>query len=291
VTVADGSVVSTHDESATPAQSEPAVLYDASDSGVAVVTFNRPERMNAWGDPMGTEFYRCVEAAEANPAVRVIVITGKGRAFCAGADMGGMQALSADIVGSGERTDFSALVAEKHPYFLTQLSKPVIAAINGSIAGIGLSQALMADIRFAAAGAKFTTSFARRGLIAEYGISWILPRLVGWSVAVELLLSGRTFFAEEAAELGLVTEVVPGEQLMERVLAYAEDIARNCAPSSLAVMKHQLYADAGTGIVETSEKAEKLMHESMQRTDFIEGITAFFEKRSPNFPALMAESA
>lgn len=291
MTVADDSVVSTHDQSATPVQTEPAVLYEAHDSGVAVVTFNRPERMNAWGNPMGTEFYRCVEAAEADPGVRVIVITGKGRAFCAGADMGGMQALSADTAASGERTDFSALVAEKHPYFLTQLTKPVIAAINGAIAGIGLSQALMADIRFAAAGAKFTTSFARRGLVAEYGISWILPRLVGWSVAVELLLSGRTFFAEEAAELGLVTEVVAGEQLMDRVLAYAEDIARNCSPSSLAVMKHQLYADAGMGIVETSQKAERLMHDSMQRNDFIEGITAFFEKRSPNFPPLIAQSA
>lgn len=272
------------------AAGEPAVLYGVRDSGVAVVTFNRPERMNAWGDPMSSEFYRCIEIAEADPGVRVIVITGRGRAFCAGADMGGLHTLSVGAVGDGaEQTDFSALVAEKHPYFLTQLRKPVIAAINGSIAGIGLSQALMADIRFAAAGAKFTTSFARRGLVAEYGISWILPRLVGWTAAVELLLSGRTFFAEEAAELGLVTKVVPGDQLMDHVLAYADDIARNCAPSSLAVMKRQLYADAGMGIVETSEKAEKLMHASMQRNDFLEGMTAFFEKRSPDFPPLNPE--
>jgi 1,4-dihydroxy-2-naphthoyl-CoA synthase len=158
VTAADDSVVSTNDQTATPAQSGPAVLYEARDSGVAVVTFNRPERMNAWGNPMGAEFYRCVEVAEADPAVRVIVITGKGRAFCAGADMGGMQTLSTDTVRSGEQTDFSALVAEKHPYFLTQLTKPVIAAINGAIAGIGLSQALMADIRFAAAGSPSTGS-------------------------------------------------------------------------------------------------------------------------------------
>ncbi|WP_099020617.1 enoyl-CoA hydratase [Mycolicibacterium palauense] len=263
-----------------------AVLYEVRDSGVAVITFNRPERMNAWGGALATGFYRCVEAAEADPAVRVIVMTGSGRAFCAGADMGNLDSISTTTVESAGKTDVSALVAEKHPYFLTQLSKPVIAAINGSIAGMGLSQALMADIRFAAAGAKFTTSFARRGLIAEYGISWILPRLAGWGAATDLLLSGRTFFAEEAAELGLVKEVVPGEQLMERTLAYAEDMARNCAPSSLAVMKRQLYADAGLPIVETSTRAEKLMHESMTRPDFIEGITAFFEKRAPNFPPL-----
>jgi enoyl-CoA hydratase/carnithine racemase len=266
------------------AQVAEAVLYEVRDSGVAVLTFNRPERMNAWGGALASGFYTHIEAAESDPDVRVIVITGSGRAFCAGADMGGLSTISTVTVESANKTDVSALVAEKHPYFLTQLTKPVVAAINGSVAGMGLSQALMADVRFAAEGAKFTTSFARRGLIAEYGISWILPRLVGWGAAVDLLLSGRTFFAEEAAELGLVKEVVPAEQLMVRTLAYAEEMAANCAPSSLAVMKRQLYADAGMAMVDTSNKAEKLMHDSMQRPDFIEGITAFFEKRPPNFP-------
>lgn len=267
-------------------ESSEAVLYEVRDSGVAVLTFNRPERMNAWGGALASGFYAHIEAAEADPDVRVIVITGSGRAFCAGADMGGLSTISAVTVDSASQTDVSALVAGKHPYFLTQLTKPVIAAINGSIAGMGLSQALMADVRFAAAGAKFTTSFARRGLIAEYGISWILPRLVGWGAATDLLLSGRTFFAEEAAQLGLVKEVVPQEELMARTFAYADEMAANCAPSSLAVMKRQLYADAGLEMVETSNKAEKLMHDSMQRPDFIEGITAFFEKRPPNFPPL-----
>lgn len=279
----DGSAIAER----TVAASEP-VLYEVHDPGVAVITFNRPERMNAWGGELTSGFFRYVDAAEADRDVRVIVITGTGRAFCAGADMGDLNSISSTTVESAGKTDVSALVAEKHPYFLTQLSKPVIAAVNGSIAGIGLSLALMADIRFAAAGAKFTTSFARRGLIAEYGISWILPRLVGWGAAVELLLSGRTFLAEEAAELGLVKEVLPGEQLTDRTLSYATDMARNCAPNSLAVMKRQLYADADLPIIETSNKAEKLMHESMMRPDFIEGITAFFEKRSPNFPPLTA---
>lgn len=274
-----------------PTASRAPVLYEVTDPGVAVITLNQPERLNAWGQPMMSMFYRYFEDAEANASVRVIVLTGSGRAFCAGADMGGLNSISSTTVESASKTDIGAMVAEKHPYFLTQLRKPVIAAINGSVAGIGLSLALMADVRFAAAGAKFTTAFARRGLVAEYGISWILPRLVGWGVATDLLLSGRTFLAEEAAELGLVKEVVPREQLLDRALAYADDIARNCAPSSLAVMKQQLYADAGLPIVDTSDKAEQLMHESMTRPDFIEGITAFFEKRSPNFPPLAAQLA
>ena len=164
------------------------------------------------------------------------------------------------------------------------MRKPVIAAINGACAGMGMTMALMCDVRFAAEGAKFTTSFARRGLIAEYGISWILPRVVGQGVALDLLLSGRVFLADEAQRLGLVKEVVAPEELLPRAIAYAEDIAANCAPSSLAVIKQQVYADTMREVFEASDDAEKLMHESMQRPDFIEGITSFFEKRQPNFP-------
>ena len=261
------------------------LLVDDAD-GVRTLTFNRPDALNAFNQALWYATADALDQAAADDAIRCVLLTGAGRAFCAGADMGGLDAISEVTVDSANQTDVSAMVAARHPYFLTQLTKPVIAAINGAVAGMGLSQALMADIRFAAAGAKFTTSFARRGLVAEYGISWILPRLVGWAIATELLLSGRTFLAEEAAELGLVKEVVPGDQLMDRVLAYADDMALNCAPSSMAMMKKQLYADAGMGIVETSHKAETLMHDSMQRTDFIEGITAFFEKRPPNFPPM-----
>ncbi len=192
------------------ASSEP-VLYEVSESGVAVITLNRPERRNAWGGGMTDRFFRYVETAEADSNVRVILLTGSGGAFCVGADMGDLDSISSTTIESAGKTDVRSLVAEKHPYFLTRLRKPVITAINGSVAGIGLSLALMSDVRFAAAGAKFTTSFARRGLVAEYGISWILPRLVGWGAAIDLLLSGRTFLAEEALELGLVKEVVPGE--------------------------------------------------------------------------------
>jgi enoyl-CoA hydratase/carnithine racemase len=260
------------------------VLYEVRDSGVAVLTLNRPERMNGWGGGLASMFYERLEDAEAAPDVRAIVVTGSGRAFCAGADMGNLNTIT-NATTDGE-TDVSKLVGSHHPHFVTTMRKPVVAAINGACAGMGLTMALVCDVRFAAEGAKFTTSFARRGLIAEYGISWILPRVVGWGTALDLLLSGRVFFAEEAAELGLVKEVVPPEDLLPRAIAYAEDIAANCAPSSLAVIKQQVYADTMRDVFEASAVAEKLMHESMLRPDFIEGITSFFEKRPPDFPPL-----
>jgi enoyl-CoA hydratase/carnithine racemase len=189
------------------------------------------------------------------------------------------------------QTNLADLVGERPPHFVTTLRKPVIAAINGSCVGIGLTQALMCDVRFAAAGAKFAAVFARRGLIAEFGISWILPRLTSWGVALDLLLSGRTFLAEEAAELGLVKEVVAPEDLMKRALDYAEDIAQNCSPASMAVIKRQVYGDATRDVVEATSRAEVLLHEAMPRPDVIEGITSFLEKRPPRFPSLTSSDA
>jgi enoyl-CoA hydratase/carnithine racemase len=276
--------VSVPDRAAEPAVASEPVLYEVRDSGVAVLTLNRPERMNGWGGGLATTFYSRLDDAEADPDVRAIVVTGNGRAFCAGADMGNLNTISNATVDAAEGTDVNKLVGSRHPNFVATLRKPVIAAINGACAGMGLTLALVCDVRFAAEGAKFTTSFARRGLIAEYGISWILPRVVGWGAAMDLLLSGRVFLADEAADLGLVKEVVAPEDLMPRAIAYAKDIAANCAPSSLAVIKQQVYADTMRDVFEASAVAEKLMHESMLRPDFIEGITSFFETRPPNFP-------
>src|SRR6185437_7753328 len=160
-----------------------------------------------------------------------------------------------DSVGKAGGKSVADLVGERPPHFVTELRKPVIAAVNGACVGIGLTQALMCDIRFAAAGAKFAAVFARRGLIAEFGISWILPRLVGWGVALDLLLSGRTFLADEAAELGLVKEVVAPEDLMTRVLAYAEDMAQYCSPAAMAVIKRQAYGDASRDVAAATADA------------------------------------
>lgn len=280
----EGRSMSAADDVVTDAAQPDAVRYETTPTGVAVLTLNRPERLNTWGGDIATAFYACLDRAEAAPAVRVIVVTGRGKAFCAGADLGSTATVGDSL--SNEQRDLSELVGDRQPYFLTTLSKPVIAAINGSCAGIGLTLALMCDVRFAAAGAKFAVSFARRGLIAEYGISWILPRLTGWSVALDLLLSGRTFLADEAAELGLVKEVVAPEQLMKRVLDYAEDIARNCSPASMAVIKRQAYGDAMGDVVDACSRAEALLQESLLRPDVLEGITSFLEKRAPNFPGL-----
>jgi len=282
--------VSVEDRVADPAgplevPAEP-VLYEVRDPGVAVLTLNRPERMNGWGGGLADAFYARLDAAEDDPAVRVVVVTGSGRAFCAGADMGDLTSISTTTVDDAVDTDVGKIVGMRHPHFLMTMRKPVIAAINGACAGIGLTIALVCDVRFAARGAKFTTSFARRGLVAEYGISWILPRVVGHAAALDLLLSGRTFHADEAASLGLVKEVVEPAELLPRSLGYAEEIARHCAPSSLAVIKRQVYADTMRDVFEASAEAERLMNESLGRPDFIEGITSFFEKRPPNFPPL-----
>jgi enoyl-CoA hydratase/carnithine racemase len=273
---------------ADPGQDE-AVIYEVTATGVAVMTLNRPDRLNTWGGDIATAFYAGLDRAEQDPAVRVIVLTGRGKAFCAGAQLGSMGNVSEAI----EKTDegkLASLVGDRQPYHLTTLCKPVIAAINGSCVGIGLTQALMCDVRFAAAGAKFAASFARRGLIAEYGVSWILPRLTGWGVALDLLLSGRTFLADEAARLGLVKEVVPPEQLMTRAMAYAEDIAQNCSPASMAVIKRQAYGDAMREVADSSSRSEVLLQRSLQLPDVIEGITSFLEKRAPSFPGLSASS-
>ncbi|HEV2997893.1 MAG TPA: enoyl-CoA hydratase-related protein, partial [Solirubrobacteraceae bacterium] len=172
--------------------------------------------------------------------------------------------------------------------FPLTIPKPIVAAINGPCAGLGLVQALMCDVRFAAAGAKLTTAFARRGLVAEHGISWILPRLVGPARALDLLLSGRVVLAEEAAGMGLVNRVCAPESLLEETLQYARDLARLCSPRSMARMKAQVYGALETGLAEALGEADELMLASFTEPDFAEGVASFMERREPRFGGLGA---
>jgi enoyl-CoA hydratase/carnithine racemase len=164
--------------------------------------------------------------------------------------------------------------------------KPILAAINGACAGLGLVFALMCDLRFAAAGAKLTTAFARRGLIAEHGISWMLPRLVGPARALDLLLSGRVVLGEEAAALGLVNNAVADDRVLDETVAYARMLARESSPASMAAMKRQVYADYERGLEPALTEANRLMFESFTRPDFAEGVRSFIERRSPEFAPL-----
>lgn len=256
------------------------VTYEVTDR-VAVLTLNRPDRLNAWTAEMGRAYFDGLDRAAADPGVRVIVITGAGRGFCAGADMNLLQGLSAGADG-GERD-------QRPNTHALSIPKPVIAAINGACAGLGLVQALACDLRFAAEGAKFTVAFSRRGLIAEHGISWTLPRLVGQAVAFDLMVSSRVFLAEEALTLGVVNQVHPPDQLMDRTLAYAADLAGNVSPTSMAVIKDQILRHPSMPLDEALSESNRLMAASIRRPDFKEGVASFVDKRSPEFEGYAAD--
>jgi enoyl-CoA hydratase/carnithine racemase len=258
---------------------EDVVLHEVRDDGVGILTLNRPDRMNAWTGELETRYFQLLGEFDRADDVRAIVVTGAGRGFCPGADMDLLQGLG----GGGE----NLAAAERKPvtYPLT-IRKPLIGAINGACAGVGLVQALMFDVRFAAAGAKFTFAFARRGLIAEYGSSWLLPRLVGMSRALDLLMSSRTFTAEEALELGLVNYVVTKEEVLDAAVAYASDLAQNCSPTSMAVIKQQLYGHALIDVDAALTESNKLMRESLGREDFKEGVQSYVQRRAPLFSPL-----
>jgi enoyl-CoA hydratase/carnithine racemase len=252
--------------------------------GVALLTLNRPDRLNAWTAEMERVYFGMLEECAQAEEVRVIVVTGAGRGFCAGADMHDLQALGDGQVDVG----VEAALERRPQTFPLSIGKPIIAAINGACAGIGLVQALMCDMRFAADGAKLTTAFARRGLVAEHGISWMLPRLIGPARALELLLSGRVVLAEEAQALGLVNRVLAPETLLEGTLDYARELVVNCSPASMATIKRQVYADLQRGLNEALTEADRLMFESFAAPDFVEGVTSFLERRDPRFAPLGA---
>lgn len=257
-------------------------LYEVREPGIGLITFNRPDRLNAWTARMGHEYFAALDAAVADPNVRVIVVTGAGKGYCAGADMGTLQGIPSPSDSASSSSD--SIVEGRMQDEITRISKPVIAAVNGAAAGLGLVQALMCDIRFAADTAKFTCAFSKRGLIAEYGISWVLPRLVGQANALDLLMSSRIVMADEAVSLGMVNKVVPAAQLMDVVMAYAADLAQNVSPSSMSVMKRQIYGDYNKDVATASKDALVLMGQSFGRPDFKEGVQSFVQKRQAAFP-------
>jgi len=255
------------------------------DEAVAVVTLNRPERLNAWTPELQTQYFDRLDECATREDVRAIVVTGAGRGFCAGADMDNLQSLAgASGNGGGDGTP---LVADPRPVrHPISIPKPIIAAINGPCAGLGLVFALMCDIRFAADEAKITTSFARRGLVAEHGISWILPRLIGPARALDLLFSARVVRGRDAVELGLVNQSFEADRVLERSVEYAHELAHECSPASLAAMKRQVYLDLERSHAEAVEEANRLMGESFAAPDFAEGVQSFLERRAPRFAPL-----
>jgi enoyl-CoA hydratase/carnithine racemase len=261
------------------------VVLRTIDEGVALLTLNRPDRLNAWTPEMGRVYFDLLDDCAGREDVRAIVVTGAGRGFCAGADMQVLQ-----DIGEGNVDEAASEQDPRPQTFPLGIPKPVIAAINGPCAGIGLVLALMCDVRFAAQDAKITTAFARRGLVAEHGMSWMLPRLVGPARALDLLLSGRVVLGDEAERLGLVNRAVPGDNVVDEALAYARDLATNCAPSSMAAMKRQVYGDLERGLDEALAIANELMGESLQAADFVEGVSSYVERRPPAFAPLSSEA-
>jgi enoyl-CoA hydratase/carnithine racemase len=266
-------------------------LYEVSDR-VATITLNRPDKLNAWTATMEREVRSAVEQAERDEGVRWIVLTGAGRGFCAGADMSLLNAVatqgvdedlarriqSGGVAQEGLRPDFQ----RKFSYFLG-VAKPVIAAINGPAVGLGFVIPLYCDLRWAAENARFSTVFAQRGLIAEYGMAWMLPRIVGLPDALDLLLSARTITASEALDLRLVNRVFPQEGFGAAIHDQAAQLASSVSPRSMGVIKRQVHTGMFQTLAESFDLSVVEMVASLRSADFKEGVSHFLEKRAPNF--------
>jgi enoyl-CoA hydratase/carnithine racemase len=267
------------------------------DDPVAIVTLSRPDRLNAFTGRMLLEMAYAIEEAEKDDRVVGIVLTGEGRGFCAGADMEMLRSVSegegAGGAGAPFEGDLPAPGAEEMGEefevgyaWLMAVRKPILAAVNGPCAGLGFAIALLCDLRFASDRAVFTSAFANRGLIAEHGTSWILPRLVGPAHALDILWSGRKLDADEALRMGLVNRVVPHDELLAQATGYLRGLAQTSAPRSLMVMKQQVYKHLNATIGPALRESIELMNESLTRAEFREGVASFLEKRPPAFPRI-----
>jgi len=268
-----------------------AVRYAAGD-GVGLITLNRPHRGNAWTGRMAFEYRTATQLAEQDERVGVIVVTGEGRHFCVGADTRALDRFAdTGEYESGVRDPLPEPGDPEHPAYGTvfgfplAVAKPVIAAVNGAVAGVGFVLASFCDLRFGAAGAKWTPSTSKLGLPAEHGISWILPRLIGYGRAAEWLLSSRVVLSEEAQGMGLVHAVHPPEQVLEETLLYARRLVDEAAPSSLRTAKRQLSLDLFRTLAESGDEATRLIEEMIGSDEYRQGIRALLAKRPPGFAA------
>lgn len=248
------------------------------EGAVGVVTLNRPDKLNALTPEMQHRYVDVLWELDADPAVRTIVVTGAGRGFCSGADLASL----ADTDALLSYAPDAALL----PTVALEVRKPVVAAVNGPVAGIGFALMLACDVRFVGASVRVATTFSRLGLVAEYGLSWLLPKVVGTGRAVELLMSGRSIDADEAVRIGLVHEAVADRPVLDRALEWAHDVAEHCSPRSLANIKRQVYGDAERGRVESIDRALSLMVDSFGWGGLQEALAARQEQREPIFPGL-----
>ena len=261
------------------------------DHRIAVLTLNRPHRHNAWNGTMHMAYRARLLAADEDPEVRAIVVTGSGdRAFCVGGDAKALEGhaergsydagTGADIAmpGYGTAPEFDAPFA-----YQMGLRKPIIAALNGATAGIGLALAAFADLRFAVPGARFTTAHGKLNLPAEYGLSWVLPRLLGLGRANDLLLTSRVFYADEAHRLGFVNELFPPDELLPATLDYVRRMIDTVSPNALRQTRWQVYGDLHQSASAAVQKSEALLNQMMGEADYKEGVAAFMEKRPPRW--------
>ena len=266
--------------------------YEVDSQGVAIIWLNRPHRMNAWTGRLHTEYRHLLDQANSDRAVRAIIVTGRGKGFCVGGDSQALSGhvdrggydpgISADIAKPGYGTDehFDASFA-----YHFGLDKPVIAAMNGPAAGVGLALACFADLRFAVPGVKFTTAHGKLNLPAEYGLSWMLPKIVGLGRANDLLLTSRVFTSDEALSLGFVNQIFEPAELLDRTVEYAHQLISSVSPKSLRQTPWQIYRDLHRDVASAVIESERLIEDMAKEEDFKEGIAALVQKRPPDWPS------
>lgn len=264
------------------------ITYEVSNR-VATITLNRPDKLNAWTRKMEEEVSAAIRDASTDNAAGIIILTGAGKGFCAGADMSLLSAISqepspraeflTDVKVDGDvRADFR----RKHAWLLS-VPKPIIAAINGPSVGLGFIIPLYCDFRFASEKARFSVIFSKRGLVAEYGLAWMLPRIVGLSNAIEMMYTSKMINAQEALRIGLVSRVMPEENFLPAVQEFARDLAASVSPRSLRIMKRQIYTGLLQNLGDAFDLAIEEMKASFGTEDFKEGVAHFLEKRAAAF--------